>query len=97
MAPSHWVVGAPEPPPVAPGSARNTRSHDSSSHPVPLWGSGPGARLAPDGPAEHAGPKTRHEIQWGPRARLPGGQGLRGGEDKNGYFKVKLFGKEESV
>ena len=29
LPPSHWVVGAPEPPPVAPGSARNTRSHDS--------------------------------------------------------------------
>jgi hypothetical protein len=31
---SHWVVGAPKPPPVAPGSARNTRSHDSPSHPA---------------------------------------------------------------
>jgi hypothetical protein len=28
LPPSHWVVGAPEPPPIAPGSARNTRSHD---------------------------------------------------------------------
>jgi hypothetical protein len=27
--PSHWVVGAVDPPPIATGSARNTRSHDS--------------------------------------------------------------------
>jgi hypothetical protein len=73
--PNGWAVGAPKPPPVAPGSARNTRSHDSPLHPVPPRCSGPGARLAPGGPAERAGAKTRRELQWGPRARLPGGAG----------------------
>jgi hypothetical protein len=65
LPPSHWVVGAPKPPPVAPGSTRNTRSHDSPLHPVPPRCSGPGARLAPGGPAERAGAKTRRELQWG--------------------------------
>jgi hypothetical protein len=35
LPPSHRVVGAPEPLPVAPGSAWNMRPHDSPSHPVP--------------------------------------------------------------
>ena len=78
LPPSHWVVGAPKPPPVAPGSARNTRSHDSPLHPVPPRCSGPGARLAPGGPAERAGAKTRRELQCGPRGRLVGERG--GGE-----------------
>ena len=89
LPPSHWVVGAPKPPPVAPGSARNTRSHDSPLHPVPPRGGGPGARMAPGGPAERAGAQTRRELQLGARAGLPGGQGLRGGEANNGLFSAE--------
>ena len=84
---SHWVGGALEPPTPSPTSTWNARSLICDHGGEGPRCSGPGARLAPGGPAEHAAPKTHHEIQWGPRARLPGVQGLRGGEDKNGYFK----------
>jgi hypothetical protein len=48
--------------------------------------------MAPGGTAEHAGAQTPHELQWGPRARLPGRQGLRGGSAKKGHFGQTGFG-----
>jgi hypothetical protein len=52
-------------------------------------GSGPVGRMAPGGPAEHAGAQTPHELQLGARARLPGGQGAGEAVSKNGYFGLK--------
>ena len=52
-------------------------------------GSGPVGRMAPGGPAEHAGAQTPHELQLGARARLPGGQGAGEAVSKNGFFGLK--------
>jgi hypothetical protein len=88
---SNRAVGGPEPPSVTSVGAQEMMSLICDHGGEVPRGSGPVGRMAPDGPAEHAGAQTPLELQWGARARLPGGQGLRGGEDKNGYLCLARY------
>ena len=75
---SDRAVGGPEPPSVTSAGVQETASLICDHGGGVPRGSGPVGRMAPGGPAERAGAKTRRELQWGPRGRLPGERG--GGE-----------------
>jgi hypothetical protein len=89
---SDRAVEGPEAPSVTSAGVQETTSLICDHGGEVPRGSGPVGRIAPGGSAEHAGAQTPHELNGGGgRARPPGRQGLRGGEDKEWLFSAESF------
>jgi hypothetical protein len=87
LPPPHWVVVAPGPPPVAPGSARNTRSHDSPLHPVPMWHARGARQKSSKPPLDPRAPRS-NPLRW---PRLTRRAVLRAGPRAPGLASRKLI------